>query len=513
MKVMTPEQIYSAENNENAEGLSYESMMRTAGNNLAAIIKADHPAGGNTVVVCGKGKNGGDGIIAANKLSLDPRFKVSVILAFGEPTEELSRKMFGEIDRSVTDVIDFSQSPDECYALIAGADLIVDAIFGIGFAGSVSDAIRPVFEAINASKAKRISVDIPSGLIASVPAVPELFVHADSTVTMLCAKPAVALLPSRDCCGKITVAGIGFTPPETSFGYEVTDREYVRSLFKPRAKDSNKGSYGRVAAFCGSAKMPGAAVLAAKAAVETGCGLYKAIFPKSAYKSIASQLTEPILMPFTNGRFMQFLSKMGFDGAAGQLSGYLKGASVFLAGCGIGRTEDTVGSLKDLLSQAKCPVVLDADALNIAAKDTSMIKNLGVPLLITPHPGEMSRLTHKSIAEIQSDRIGTALEAAKKFGCAVLLKGCDTVICSPAGRVVINPTGNPGMARGGSGDILSGIIASFIAQGLDVFDAAVAGAYIHGLAGDIAADKYTQFCSTPLRLIEELPAAFKTVGV
>lgn len=279
----------------------------------------------------------------------------------------------------------------------------------------------------------------------------------------------------------------------------VTKKEFVDSLFPARKPDANKGSIGEGMIVAGSYSMPGAAVIAATGAVNTGIGLCRLAFPDSAYGAVTSHLTEPVLLPCKSDENGGFSKE-----AVNMILGSLGKCSAVAAGCGTGTGNGARAVTEALIRSCKAPLILDADVLNIIAQDTDILLDRAGKTAITPHPGEMARLTGKSIAQIQADRENAAGEFAEKYGITVLLKGKDTVIATPEGDVFINPTGCPAMARGGCGDLLTGVALSFAAQGLSLPEALVAAAFIHGKAGEAAAEKYGEYCATVGRIAEQL---------
>lgn len=268
--------------------------------------------------------------------------------------------------------------------------------------------------------------------------------------------------------------------------------------FTPRAEDSHKGTYGTVLSVCGSYGMAGAAALAAKAALRSGVGLVVAALPESIYPIVSVQVPEAVFAPYAEGGAQ----------AAEVLLPRLERADALLIGCGLGRTQDAAALWEALVGEASCPIVLDADGINLLARHISIVETIHAPLIITPHPTELSRLLGCSTADIQQDRLAAAREAVRRTGAVVVLKGHHTVIAAPSGEEWVNPTGNPGMAVGGSGDVLAGMVASLAAQGLSPEDAARCGVYLHGAAGDRAVARLSQHAMLPSDIIDELSGLF-----
>lgn len=280
---------------------------------------------------------------------------------------------------------------------------------------------------------------------------------------------------------------------------EITS-ETIRALLPSRPADANKGTFGHLLSVCGSMMMPGAAALAANAAVRMGAGLVTAAFPTAAYSAIAPHLVEPLLCPMQSDENGFFSAQSCFG-----IIDRLKKATACLIGCGLGNTPDTKELVTQILLQSEKPVVLDADGINVIADNINVLNAVSVPVILTPHPGEMSRLCKVSIKEIQQDRVGVAMKFAKQTQTTVVLKGAGTIIATPDGKCYINNTGNSGMAKGGSGDVLAGMVASLLAQGASPENAAICAVYLHGAAGDLAASQSSKRGMTPSDMVSILP--------
>lgn len=282
----------------------------------------------------------------------------------------------------------------------------------------------------------------------------------------------------------------------------ITTKEYVATHLPPREADSHKGTYGTLLTICGSYGMVGAALLCARGALRSGVGLLRAVVPRSVYPLLADAIPEAVFWPVAEQ-----------DGcvspaAVFSLPVVLGSADAVVIGCGLGRGEGTAAMVHHVLSHSTAPVILDADGINAATPHILSEETRKAPLILTPHPGEMARLLGLSVAEVQADRVGLACRLAQGAGAVVVLKGHRTIIAAPDGTVMENPTGNPGMATGGSGDVLAGIIGALVAQGMDPYAAAVCGVYLHGAAGDAAACRHSQRGMLPTDLIEELSSLF-----
>lgn len=510
MRIYNCNQMRQIENKANQGGMSFIQMMENAGKACAVkiakiISKSKGTVNKNVCILCGSGKNGGDGFVIARYLD-KKGFKVSVVLACGEPKAQEAVEMYSLIKNKI-ECADISVDPNKALKHILGSDYIVDCIFGIGFKGALSGNTAQLVKDINSMNKTVISVDIPSGLEGDSGKCSDIHFCADYTLAVSCKKPVHILKPAADYCGKVSVIDIGFSKDcydiEDGYAFLSADVSFIKQALPKRTSDSNKGDFGRLLSICGSKNMQGAAVMCAQAAVRSGAGLVCCAFPEKAYSAIAPKLTEPLMLPLPDDS-EGFLSAKALD----KILENLKKSSAAVIGCGLGCTEDTEKLVFSVISKAQCPLVIDADGINALSKNINVLKTAAAPIILTPHPGEMARLTGLSIDEIQSKRLSVAKAFAQMSGCIVVLKGSNTVIASPDGSCCVNPTGNAGMAKGGSGDVLAGIIASFCAQGMDCFDAAVSGAYIHGMCGDDLASAFSITGMTPTMMLEYLPSLF-----
>ena len=486
------------EQNAAAAGLSYLTMMENAGAACAAYIARTVAASASVAVLCGKGKNGGDGFVIARHLK-ERGFSVSVLLSNGQPQADDAQTMFRKM--SGIPITDYQMQKEAAESAVRSADVIVDAVFGFGFHGEADEQTAELFRAVNGSKASVIAVDVPSGAECDTANVCRDAIRADTTLAISYCKPAHLLYPAAEHCGEVIPLSIGID--ETSCdgvddaGFFTCSQKEIK--LPRRNKDTNKGSFGKVLSVCGSRRYAGAAVLAANGASRIGAGLVTAAFPNDAYAAVAAKLTEPVLLPLpccTDG----FLSRAAIDPILCEA----ESASVLLIGCGLGQTLGTASVINEVLPACDRPIVLDADGINLLSRNIDVLESFGSRAVLTPHPGEFARLLDVSIPAVQADRLGLAKEFAQKHNTVLVLKGAATIVASPE-RIYVNRTGNPGMARGGSGDLLAGMIAGLIAQGMNRFDAAVTAVFIHGFVGDRAAQTLSVHGMTPGDMIALLP--------
>lgn len=488
-------------------------LMENAGRSVADAVERllGGVKGKKVVILCGKGNNGGDGFVAARHL-LQRGAVLRVFLACAP--EEVR----GDAQVNLTI---WRRLEQECFQLTGSgslqllklalmqADAVVDALYGTGFRGKATGQAEKAIEAVNAVGKPVVAVDLPSGLEADTGQVHGPCIRATVTVTFGLPKIGLVLEPGAQYCGKLVVADISLpralTDGEGPGRYLLTP-ELVSSWLAPRPATAHKGNFGHVLVVGGSRGMIGAACLAAQAALRAGAGLVTLAVPRGLQDVAASKLTEAMTvgLPETPEGT---LSREAFS-AVMEL---LPRKSVLALGPGLSQHPETVGLVRELVRSVSCPLVLDADGLNAFAGMGSLLAERMAPLIVTPHPGEMGRLTGKSVAEIEADRPGHAEQYAREWRAVVVLKGARTVVASPEGYLGINTTGNPGMATGGSGDVLTGVIAAMVAQGLEPFRAAAAAVYLHGRAGDLAAGETGEMGLVAGDILRFLPVACREI--
>jgi hydroxyethylthiazole kinase-like uncharacterized protein yjeF len=512
VKIVTSSQIKVAEKYAADNGISYLRLMENAGTAAARFIRDTVKVQNMSfIVICGRGNNGGDGFVAARKLS-EQGANVKVILACGQPKTIDATEMFDRIKDLLLKIYDFNVYPQECISVIQECNYIVDAIFGTGFKGDAQGNLTTLIETINNNKnnKKIFSLDMPSGANADTGEIGDVCVKADFTITFAAPKIGQFASPAVEYCGILKTVYIGI--PDYAFMLfnatsQLLDIKMIESMIPIRKLNSNKGDYGRVLCLCGSLGMSGAAFLACSGALRCGAGLVTAMVPKQIYNVVAVKLDEAMVFPVEGTEAGSFAYSN-----LEQILEFSKKSSVLLLGCGNSQNEETVQLMRELIKNATCPIVLDADGINAFAEHIDLLRESKADIIITPHPGEMARLTGKSVKEVQNNRLKVAAEFAAENYVYVVLKGANTVIATPDGKSFINSTGNPGMAKGGSGDILAGMIAAFVAQGFKLEDAACCGVFIHGFAGDKCAAKYSQYAMQPTDMLMEVPQIFSEIS-
>jgi ADP-dependent NAD(P)H-hydrate dehydratase / NAD(P)H-hydrate epimerase len=487
-------------------GVPSLTLMENAGSAVAEFVVSRYPDAMRIGVICGKGNNGGDGFVAARKLHEAGREVVTVLLADRSELRGDAAEMFAKLPLSPLFVRAAEELKGEPVRVAFQADLLIDAILGTGFRPPVSGLYAAAIAALNASSAPVVAVDIPSGADADVMGEQTGSVaRADAVVTFTAPRPAHIF--GHLCDGPTLVAPIG-SPEEaitSSLGLNLVTPHDVAPFVAPRAPDAHKGSFGHVLVIGGSLGKVGAAAMAGMAALRAGAGLSTVATAKSVLPTVAGFhpeiMTEPLEETDAGSISARALQRM---------DDVLKGKTVLAVGPGISRHPETVEFIHRVCEDKSRPMVVDADGLNAFAGHAAALKANGRSLVITPHPGEMSRLTGLTTAAVQHDRLNVARTFAREHGIIVVLKGHRTLIALPDGTVWVNATGNPGMATGGTGDILTGMIAGMIAQNPNQLpEAVIAAVYLHGFAGDMARESVGEHSLVATDLLTALPKAFR----
>ena len=499
-------------------------LMENAGLSVVQAIRQHYwggdPDGWKALILAGPGNNGGDGLVVGRHL-FNRGARVEIILTAppdsyrGDAAVNLQVVAAAGIPHWVLDVGSLGRLEESLQA----ADLVVDALFGTGFRGLPREPVASLINMVNETGKPVLAVDLPSGIEADTGKVAGACIRANLTVTLGLPKLGLYLDPGAGYAGEVVVGDISFPPSLIGSNGPITGQEsfylidavLVNGYLPPRQPTDHKGSYGHAVVIGGTLGYTGAIALAGNAAQRSGAGLVTAMVPASLYPILATKLTEVMTSPAPESSGRGF-AKDSYAALREQLSR----ATALAVGPGLGQDPETAIFLGELLQEIGVPMVIDADALNLLARDKKLLADPAMAAkrrrwVLTPHPGEMARLLDTSIAEIQADRIGIAQKASQIWGATVVLKGAHTVVASPDGPVLINPTGNPGLATGGTGDVLSGLIAGLLAQGLAPVQAAAAGVFAHGRAADRLAAARGMAGLVAGDLLEELPLVFKEI--
>ena len=485
-------------------GIPSAVLMTNAAEHIAAAAMEYLLLGGAVAVFCGTGNNGGDGIGAAAILAEKGLTTRTFLIGDKQKLASDSKKMLERYNAAGGKLESFAGT-DDIMEYTRQCDVIIDAIFGIGLINAQlqGDALDAV-ETINASGAFTIAADIPSGVVADTGAILGSAVDADMTVTFSLAKPGHFVEPGCTRRGKLRLCDIGI--PASIVETVAADIVTVGpdDIFLPRRRaDSHKGDYGRCFIVAGSLGFTGAPALCARAASRMGAGLVFLGVPEGIYSILAAKIDEEMPFPLPSDKD-GLLAQSSF----GEILRKAEECDVLLMGPGLGRSPGITSVVSNVILRTEKQLVLDADALNAIAESPLILRKAAQPVILTPHPGEFSRLGG-SLSD--GDRLGAARKFAQEYNCVMVLKGHRTISAFPDGTAHINTTGGPAMAKGGSGDVLAGMIAALMCQGFPIKDAVVNAVCIHGLAGDKCAEKYGEYSSTASDLIAMLPKAIKSL--
>jgi NAD(P)H-hydrate epimerase len=489
-------------------GIPSLELMENAGKAVAEKVHRYYPEAERVAVFCGKGNNGGDGLVAARHLSEKANAAVFLLCR----KEELSGGAKANLEKFKGRVLEVTGEGELKKSLSASAkgDLIVDAIFGTGLRSDATGLFKEAIEGINSIGRKVVSVDIPSGIDSDNGQIRGVAVKADLTVTFGAPKVGLYLFPGVEYAGRVEVADIGF--PHALISGEavktwVIERSDISPLFPGREKDSHKGTFGHLLIVAGSRGKTGAAAMACTSAFRAGAGAVTLAVPKNLQPIYEMKLTEVMTEPLSEDEKWSI-----GEGALEEVIKLSEDKSALAIGPGIVPTPPAIKVMAGLIEDTPQPMVIDAGGIDAIAANPDSLKNAKGPRVMTPHPGEMGRLLGIPSRQVQADRVGVARGFAQGNNVCVVLKGANTVIAVPEGRVFICTTGNPGMATAGTGDVLTGMIGGFLAQGFEPEKAAIAAVYLHGLAGDMVRDEKGEYGIMATDLVEEIPYAIKAVS-
>ena len=512
MKLLTPQQMKAIDKTAtDTLGIPGIVLMENAA--IQVVVKAStflkDKNDANITVVAGSGNNGGDAFAVTRHL-LAMGYSVSVFsmseidrLAGDALTNALILKNLGLDIPIISDEAVLERLMNSCQQ----SDLVIDGLLGTGLNRDVEGIWERVIEIINQHAPTILSIDIASGVDGLTGKIRRNCIKADATVTFFLPKIGMVQYPGASWMGELTVADIGipYALVEDIHTPELMEKEEIKELLPIRPDDGHKGTFGKILIIAGSNGMTGAAYLSATSAYRTGSGLVKLAIPKSCAEPLSILIPEAVLT--------QMPEKEGHSCICDRalLKSLVEDADAVLVGSGLSCNEDTLELIKALIEICEKPMVFDADGLNLLAKEKSLLDNLRGEAIITPHPAEMARLAGMETSEIQKDRVAIAQHFADEYGLTVVLKGAGTVIATNDGRTAINSTGNDGMATAGAGDVLAGMVTSLLGQGLSPYEAAVAGVYIHGLAGDFAAREKGRTSLMASDIVANIPQAFKHI--
>lgn len=504
--IVTSKQMKQIEQAACEQGMSMERMMENAGSAAAAAIRRTIDVNGLFVTVfCGKGNNGGDGFVVARRLA-EGGANVVVVMTDGLPHTPQAQGMYEHLQLMEMAIVDYGQDLAYLTERLSVTDILVDAIYGTGFHGELDETHKDICRLLNGVGARIFSLDIPSGVNADTGAADSCSVRAHMTLVFDSLKPAIVMPRAAAYCGKAVLCDIGI-PAQAHAGiessYTVVNESHVFAQIPPRIRETHKGDYGRLLNVAGCQQYMGAAALSTLAALRTGAGYVTLASTKEVCRTVFPLVMEAVMLPL----------RQTPDGAVGKenlpaLLDAMSQSSATLCGNGLGSGGDAEEIVLTLLENAQSPVIIDADGINIIARHIDRLKHVSCPVVLTPHIKEFSRLCGVPVEELRKDALPAALAFAAEYRVCLVLKDAHTLTVTPAGGVYINTSGNAGMARAGSGDVLAGIIGSLAAQGLEAREAAVCGVWLHGKAGDSASEIFSQAGMLPRDIISGLSHVF-----
>lgn len=490
MKVVTAGEMRHIDRSAASIGLTTETLMENAGRAVAEETRKfiSSVIGKHVLVIVGPGNNGGDGLVAGRYLA-DWGAEVSLYLCSQRSADDKNLKLAQE--RGIPTVpADQDRDLARFEKLLTSSEVVIDAVFGTGRSRALEGVFQEVLVRVGAAKQRNprllvIAVDVPSGLDSDTGAVDPGCPFADVTITLGYPKPGLFTFPGADRAGRVVIADIGIPPSlAENIKTELITEDWARAVLPKRPASANKGTFGRVLVVAGSINYIGAAYLACMGAARVGTGLVTLSTALSLQSILAAKLTEVTYAPLPEAEAGVIAAE-----AVPVLQQLAPGYQVLLIGCGLGQKAQVVEFIKSLLfgmSPHSVPtLVLDADALNTLAQIPDWWQKLPQDAILTPHPGEMARLVHSSVEEVQRQRLDIARKSAMEWRKVVVLKGAYTIVAASDGRAAISQVANPGLASAGTGDVLTGVIAGLVAQGLSLYDAAACGVYLHGQAAEM----------------------------
>ena len=489
-------------------------LMENAGLRLFEFLCATWPdlQRRRVLLLCGRGNNGGDAWVLARHLR-NHAVAVRAIL-FGRPAQvsgsaAVNLRAAARLGLEI-ETVTGPGSWRRARRRLRDADLLVDGILGTGLSRPVGGLLARAFGEVNASRVPLVAVDVPSGLSGDSGSIPGPALVADHTLTFARPKWPHVFLPARGLCGRVVVADVsipGAAVAQEGAFLELIRPEAVAATLPARRPESHKGDFGHLLLLAGARGKAGAARMAALAALRAGCGLVTVALPRS----LQARLVQGAMEAMTEGLEETTEGTIAAS-ALPRILGLLRGKDAIAIGPGLTTHPETKRLVRALVARVRLPMVLDADGLNAFAGDAALLSGRRRPLLLTPHPGEMGRLLGRSAAEVQADRVGLARGLARRRRCHVVLKGHRTLVASPDGRVGVNSTGNPGLAKGGSGDVLTGFLGGLLAQGLAPESAARAAVHLHGLAADLASARVGETPLLARDVLSEFPRALRRLS-
>lgn len=505
-KILTAKQMSIAEKSSEAYGVSLSELMDNAALCLSEEITSISYKRNlkNVLILVGNGNNGGDGLVCANTL-LSNSLNVKIIMVQGNPKTELAKTAFKNLNKKAEII-----SATDAETQINSADIIVDAIFGTGFHGDLPDKIKSLFNIVNQSDSIKIACDLPSGINAENGFVSQGTVKCDYTVCFHALKLGLLLSPAKEYCGKTQISDIKIPEQaEKDFGFQITklDKSIVKNLLPPRPDNAHKGTFGKLLCICGCSDYRGAAAISATAALRTGVGLVNLCSVKEVISSLSSRIYEAVYTELNNDD-NGFISSDNID----RIISLSKESNAILLGCGLGKSAHTISLVKEIIEQAEIPIIIDADGINCLCENINILKNTKAKIILTPHPAEFSRLLGISVSEFLENRFDLTMQFCDKYNVTVLSKSTQSFAMSHNFKnVYLSDVGNSALSKGGSGDLLAGMIASLVSQGAEPISACAIGQFVLGRSAEILSESMSKRSVLARDILEILPFVLKEI--
>lgn len=503
-KILTTKQMGYAEKNSENYGISLSELMDNAAMSLCREITgiAYKRNLKNVLILAGSGNNGGDGLVCANML-ISNSLNVKIILVQGDPKSELAKAAMSRLDRNAEIV-----SPDSAASQTEWADIIADAVFGTGFHGSLPNEIKSLFEVVKKSEALKIACDLPSGVNAVNGLVSEGTMKCDFTVCFHALKLGLLLSPARDFCGEIITCDIEIPIQAESCDYDIVqlDNALAKSLLPPRPDNAHKGTFGKLLCVCGCSEYRGAAAISTLSALRTGVGLVNLCSVKDVISSLSSSIFE--------ATYTALDSENGYISCdnAEKIIELSKSSNALLLGCGLGKNAHTISLVKEIITHTDVPIIIDADGINCLCGNINVLKNTKAKIILTPHPAEFSRLLGISVSEFLENRFDLVKQFSDEYKVTILSKSTQSIVVSPdCPNVYLSAVGNSALSKGGSGDLLAGMTASFIAQGIKPASACALGQFILGRSAELLSQSMSKRSVIARDILDVLPFVLKEI--
>lgn len=510
-KVVTPAHIRAVEVASENIGVPPSVLLLNAGTALAEFtleLYSQKNFSRGVVILCGNGNNAGDGFICANVIA-GANIPVTIVLLCGDAQSALSINAYESLSSSIK-IIKFEQNENDIIFALSACDIVIDAIYGTGFRGELLLELAPILTYANTSSSLKIACDIPSGVNSLNGFACENTIKCDYTVTFGAIKIGMLFYPTNYLSGEVIVANIGI--PEEAFDVitepvTLLNLSIIEDSIPQRKSNSHKGNFGKLLNLSGSRRMPGAAALSTLAAVRCGVGLCTLASSKSVTDIVSTTLYSATYLPLEENDCGQ-ITYLNYE----NIIENSKTATAMLIGCGLCKSEEITELVCKLIENVECPIILDADGINAIIGRIDILRKAKASIILTPHPAELARILDVTTQYVLDNRVELSCEVAKRYGVTVVAKSAGTIIASSDGLSFVSTTGNSGLSRGGSGDVLAGMISSFVAQGMSPVSASCVGVYLHGLAADRVAERLSMQGMLPSDVIDELPLLFKEIN-